>query len=104
MIYSEKRKGDGGSQHSKTSTEMRTSYNNNTRQSTSPVKFLGCSSNYQLDTELIFPLGSPLSSIPTTSRNSGWQQANNSICEFYYYMNTYDYSYLYKGKPVAAFV
>ena len=44
-----------------------------------PVKFLGCSSNYQLDTELIFPLGNPLPSLPSTTRDSGWQQAN--ICE-----------------------
>ena len=45
-----------------------------------PVRFLGCSNDCQLDMELIFPLVTPLSPLPTTSRNSGWQQANN-ICE-----------------------
>ena len=36
--YLDKRKVDGDSQDSKTSTEKRTSYNNNTRQSASPER------------------------------------------------------------------
>lgn len=46
-----------------------------------PIKITGCSNECQLDTELIFPLGTSFSSLSTTSRNSGRQQTNN-ICEF----------------------
>ena len=48
-----------------------------------PVRFVGCSSDSQLDMELIFPLVTPFSSLPTLSRNPGWQQEIH-ICELKY--------------------